>query len=447
MKKLLIANRGEIALRILRACRLLNIKTVAVHTPEDASLMHVKLADESVCIGPNPPLESYLRAETILAAAEITQADAIHPGYGFLSERAEFAKMVAEHNLTFVGPSADIIATMGDKMTAIQTMKSLNIPCVPGTGILDAKKPEDIKKQAKKIGYPVLIKASSGGGGRGMRVIHQEDELINGIHLTKLEAKNAFGDDAVYMEKYLNQPRHIEIQVAADHQGNAIYFPERDCSIQRRHQKIIEESPAFSLPPSERQTIGEACVAACKAMGYTSLGTFEFLYENGQFYFIEMNTRIQVEHPATEMVSGIDCIALQINIAQGKPLGITQTDIAINGHAIECRINTEDPITFQPSPGTIQTYVPPGGLGVRVDSHAYSGYKVPHYYDPLLAKVITHGQDRSEAIKRMRQALNELVVDGVKTNQQTHLDILDHPDYEQERIHIKWLDQLNQKKH
>ncbi|MGC6404162.1 MAG: acetyl-CoA carboxylase biotin carboxylase subunit [Candidatus Comchoanobacterales bacterium] len=446
IKKLLIANRGEIALRILRACRLLNIQTVAVYTQADADLMHVKLADESVCIGKNSPLESYLNPQNIIAAAELTQADAIHPGYGFLSEQASFAKLVSQHNMIFVGPSAEIIDIMGDKMSAINTMKSLGIPCVPGSDILDPNDPKALLATAESIGYPVLIKASAGGGGRGMRVVKRAEDLLDSINLTRMEAQNAFGCDAVYMEKYLNQPRHIEIQVASDQHGNVIYFPERDCSIQRRHQKIIEESPGFKLSQKERKTIGKACVKACQEMGYNSLGTFEFLYEDGAFYFIEMNTRIQVEHPASEMVTGIDCIALQINIAQGNPLSIKQNQVHINGHAIECRINAEDPKTFQPSPGKITFYHAPGGPGIRVDSHAYSGYTVPHYYDSLLAKVIAHGSSREEARLKMKQALKEIIVEGIKTNIDTHQTILDHPDFTNESIHIKWLDDLNSKK-
>jgi acetyl-CoA carboxylase biotin carboxylase subunit len=424
--KVVIANRGEIALRVLRACRELGIKTVAVYSEADKSLKHVLLADESVCIGPAQSAQSYLNMPSIISAAEVTDATAIHPGYGFLSENADFAEQVEESGFTFIGPKSETIKLMGDKVSAIRAMKEAGIPCVPGS---DGSIGDDNKTNAaiaKKIGYPVIIKATGGGGGRGMRVVHNEAALFSAISITKSEAKTAFGNDAVYMEKFLEHPRHIEIQVVADVHGNVIHLGERDCSMQRRHQKIIEEAPAFGISDEEREKIGNICVEACKKINYRGVGTFEFLYENGEFYFIEMNTRVQVEHPVTEMVTGIDIVKTQILLAAGQKLPWKQKDIKINGHAIECRINAEDPKTFMPSPGTIKLWHPPGGIGVRYDSHIYSGYQVPPYYDSMIAKIICHALTREDAIKKMLGALEETVVDGIKTNIPLHQEIFQH---------------------
>ena len=438
--KVVIANRGEIALRVLRACRELGIKTVAVYSEADKSLKHVLLADESVCIGPAQSAQSYLNMPSIISAAEVTDATAIHPGYGFLSENADFAEQVEESGFTFIGPKSETIKLMGDKVSAIRAMKEAGIPCVPGS---DGSIGDDKKTNAaiaKKIGYPVIIKATGGGGGRGMRVVHNEAALFNAISITKSEAKTAFGNDAVYMEKFLEHPRHIEIQVVADIHGDVIHLGERDCSMQRRHQKIIEEAPAFGISEAEREKIGNICVEACKKINYRGVGTFEFLYENGEFYFIEMNTRVQVEHPVTEMVTGIDIVKTQILLAAGQKLPWKQKDIKFNGHAIECRINAEDPKTFMPSPGTIRLWHPPGGMGVRYDSHIYSGYQVPPYYDSMIAKIICHTSTREDTIKKMLGALEETVVDGIKTNIPLHQEIFQHYAFKKGGTDINYLE-------
>ncbi|PJK10172.1 acetyl-CoA carboxylase biotin carboxylase subunit [Lysobacteraceae bacterium NML08-0793] len=416
LEKVVIANRGEIALRIVRACQSLGIRTVAVHSTADRNLKHVAMADESVCIGSAPSPESYLNMPAIIAAAEVTDAQAIHPGYGFLSENADFAERVEQSGFIFIGPKADTIRLMGDKVEAIRAMKAAGVPCVPGSdGPLGDDGQTNIKI-AREIGYPVIVKAAGGGGGRGMRVVHSEAALLNAIATTKSEAKAAFGNDMVYMEKFLENPRHVEIQVLADGQGNAIHLGERDCSMQRRHQKVVEEAPAPGISPELRDEIGRVCVEACLRIGYRGAGTFEFLFENGRFYFIEMNTRIQVEHPVTEMVTGIDLVREQLLIAAGRKLSIKQSDIVLRGHAIECRINAEDPDTFFPSPGLISHFHAPGGPGVRVDTHVYEGYRVPPNYDSMIGKLIVHGSTRDEAIARMRVALSEMVIDGIKTN-------------------------------
>lgn len=424
LDKVLIANRGEIALRILRACREMGIQTVAVYSTADEDLMHVKLADESVCIGPASPTQSYLNIPAIISAAEVTDATAIHPGYGFLAENADFAERVEASGFIFIGPRAENIRSMGDKVSAIAAMKKSGVPCVPGSDGFLSDDPDANLKMAEKIGYPVIIKASGGGGGRGMRVVHTAAALLNAIALTKQEAQAAFNNNAVYMEKFLQNPRHIEIQVASDGQGHAIHLGERDCSMQRRHQKVLEEAPAPGLTPEQRQAIGMRCVQACIDMQYRGVGTFEFLYEDGHFYFIEMNTRIQVEHPVTEMITGIDLVRLQLEIAAGKPLAIKQEDVHFHGHAIECRINAENAKTFLPSPGKIELYHPPGGPGVRFDSHIYSSYSVPPFYDSLIGKLITYGNTREIAIARMRNALNEIIVQGIQTNIALHQDLL-----------------------
>ncbi|GAB3027678.1 acetyl-CoA carboxylase biotin carboxylase subunit [Bowmanella dokdonensis] len=416
LDKVLIANRGEIALRVLRACKELGIKTVAVHSTADRNLKHVLLADETICIGGPSSTQSYLNIPAIIAAAEVTNSIAIHPGYGFLSENADFAEQVEKSGFVFIGPKADTIRLMGDKVSAISAMKKAGVPCVPGS---DGPVGEDEVKNkaiAKRIGYPIIVKAAGGGGGRGMRVVRSEAELQSAIAMTKNEAGAAFGNDMVYMEKFLENPRHVEIQVLADGQGNAIHLGERDCSMQRRHQKVVEEAPAPGITAEMREKIGDRCRRACIEIGYRGAGTFEFLYENGEFYFIEMNTRIQVEHPVTEMISGVDLIKEQLRIAAGQPLAIEQSQIQIRGHAIECRINAEDPERFIPSPGKIEMFHPPGGLGVRWDSHIYAGYSVPPNYDSMIGKLITYGENRDVAIARMRHALNELVIEGIKTN-------------------------------
>ena len=424
LEKIVIANRGEIALRILRACREMGIQTVAVHSTADRDLKHVRLADESVCIGPPSSLDSYLNIPAIICAAEVTNASAIHPGYGFLSENAEFAEQVESSGFKFIGPSARAIRTMGDKVAAIQAMKQAGVPTVPGSdGPLGEDKEQNLKI-ARGIGYPVIIKAAGGGGGRGMRVVNAEGSLLNSIQLTRSEAGAAFGNDTVYMEKFLEKPRHIEIQVLSDSHGNAIHLAERDCSMQRRHQKVVEEAPAPGLTAEQRAEIGGRCAQACIEMGYEGAGTFEFLYENGEFYFIEMNTRVQVEHPVTEMITGVDIIREQISIASGNPLRFTQDDIEVRGHAIECRLNAEDSRTFLPSPGTISMYHAPGGPGVRLDTHIYSGYVVPPYYDSMIGKLITHGNTREAAIARMLGALSEIVIDGINTNIDLQRDII-----------------------
>ncbi len=424
LEKIVIANRGEIALRILRACREMGIRTVAVHSTADRDLKHVRLADESVCIGPPSSIESYLNIPAIICAAEVTNAAAIHPGYGFLSENAEFAEQVESSGFKFIGPSAKSIRTMGDKVEAIKTMKAAGVPTVPGSdGPLNDDNERNIRI-AREIGYPVIIKAAGGGGGRGMRVVNAEGSLLNAIQLTKSEAGAAFNNDVVYMEKFLEKPRHIEIQILADSHGNAIHLAERDCSMQRRHQKVVEEAPAPGITEEQREFIGNRCAEACRAMGYEGAGTFEFLYENGEFYFIEMNTRVQVEHPVTEMITGVDIIREQISIASGNPLKYAQSDIKVSGHAIECRLNAEDSKTFMPSPGTITQYHAPGGPGVRLDTHIYNGYIVPPYYDSMIGKLITYGNTRESAIARMNGALSEIVIDGIKTNIQLQHDII-----------------------
>jgi acetyl-CoA carboxylase biotin carboxylase subunit len=441
LDKVVIANRGEIALRILRACKELGIKTVAVHSTADSHLMHVKLADESVCIGPPNSSQSYLNIPAIISAAEITDAVAIHPGYGFLSENADFAERVEQSGFIFIGPKPDNIRQMGDKVSAIQMMKKAEVPCVPGSNGVLKDAPEENLRLAREIGYPVIIKAAGGGGGRGMRVVHSEAALLNAISLTKAEAKTAFNNDAVYMEKFLEHPRHIEIQVLADGKGNAISLFDRDCSMQRRHQKIIEEAPAPGISEEQRKKIGKRCVKACLEMGYRGAGTFEFLYEKGEFYFIEMNTRIQVEHPVTEIITNIDIVKEQLRIAAGELLSIQQGDIKIQGHAIECRINAEDPKNFMPSPGKIQQFHAPGGPGIRWDSHIYNGYDVPPFYDSLIGKLIAYGQDRSIAIARIRNALDEIVIDGIKTNVPLHQHLMRDPNFHQGGTNIHYLEQ------
>ncbi|MDP2171816.1 MAG: acetyl-CoA carboxylase biotin carboxylase subunit [Rhodocyclaceae bacterium] len=423
-EKTLIANRGEIALRILRACRELGIRTVAVHSVADAEAKYVKLADESVCIGPAPSAQSYLNIPAIISAAEVTDAEAIHPGYGFLSENADFAERVEKSGFVFIGPRPETIRLMGDKVSAKNAMKAAGVPCVPGS---EGALPEDnkeIAKIARAIGYPVIIKAAGGGGGRGMRVVHTEAALINAVTMTRSEAGAAFGNPMVYMEKFLENPRHIEIQVLADSFKNAVWLGERDCSMQRRHQKVIEEAPAPEVNRRLITRIGERCAEACKKIGYRGVGTFEFLYENNEFYFIEMNTRLQVEHPVTELTSGIDIVQAQIRVAAGEKLWLRQRDVELRGHAIECRINAEDPFKFTPSPGKITNWHPPGGPGIRVDSHAYTGYTVPPHYDSMIGKLIAYGDTREQAIRRMRIALSEMMVDGIKTNIPLHQDLM-----------------------
>ena len=423
-EKILIANRGEIALRVQRACRELGIKTVAVHSEADKEAKYVKLADESVCIGPAASSLSYLNIPAVISAAEVTDAQAIHPGYGFLSENADFAERVEQSGFVFIGPRAETIRLMGDKVSAKDAMKKAGVPCVPGS---EGALPDDsaeIIKTAKKVGYPVIIKAAGGGGGRGMRVVHTEAALINAVMMTKAEAQAAFGNPMVYMEKFLENPRHIEIQILADQHGNAVFLGDRDCSMQRRHQKIIEEAPSPLLSPKIRDKIGERCAEACRKIKYRGAGTFEFLYENGEFYFIEMNTRLQVEHTVTEMITGLDLVQQQIFVAAGEKLKFRQKDIELRGHAIECRINAEDPYNFVPSPGKIGTFHMPGGPGVRIDTHAYAGYTVPSYYDSMIGKLITYGATRDQAIARMRIALSEMLVDGIKTNIPLHADLM-----------------------
>ena len=424
LEKVVIANRGEIALRILRACRELGIRTVAVHSTVDRELKHVRLADETVCIGPPPAADSYLNMPAIISAAEVTDAVAIHPGYGFLSENADFAERVEQSGFIFIGPRPDTIRLMGDKVSAIRAMKEAGVPCVPGSdGPLGDDDQENLRI-AHQIGYPIIIKAAGGGGGRGMRVVHSEAALLTTLDLTRSEANAAFGNPTVYMEKYLDHPRHVEIQVLADTHGHAIHLGERDCSMQRRHQKVIEEAPAPGVSAEQRRRIGQICVEACQRIGYRGAGTFEFLYQDGEFYFIEMNTRVQVEHPVTELITGVDIVREQLRIAAGEPLGYRQDQIRIHGHALECRLNAEDPDTFAPSPGTITQYHPPGGPGLRVDSHLYNGYRVPPNYDSMIGKLIAHGETRAVAIARMRNALAELVIEGIKTNAPLHRRIL-----------------------
>ncbi|HHZ7033390.1 acetyl-CoA carboxylase biotin carboxylase subunit [Pseudomonas aeruginosa] len=448
LEKVLIANRGEIALRILRACKELGIKTVAVHSTADRELMHLSLADESVCIGPAPATQSYLQIPAIIAAAEVTGATAIHPGYGFLAENADFAEQIERSGFTFVGPTAEVIRLMGDKVSAKDAMKRAGVPTVPGS---DGPLPEDEETAlaiAREVGYPVIIKAAGGGGGRGMRVVYDESELIKSTKLTRTEAGAAFGNPMVYLEKFLTNPRHVEVQVLSDGQGNAIHLGDRDCSLQRRHQKVIEEAPAPGIDEKARQEVFARCVQACIEIGYRGAGTFEFLYENGRFYFIEMNTRVQVEHPVSEMVTGVDIVKEMLRIASGEKLSIRQEDVVIRGHALECRINAEDPKTFMPSPGKVKHFHAPGGNGVRVDSHLYSGYSVPPNYDSLVGKVITYGADRDEALARMRNALDELIVDGIKTNTELHKDLVRDAAFCKGGVNIHYLEKkLGMDKH
>jgi acetyl-CoA carboxylase biotin carboxylase subunit len=423
-EKILIANRGEIALRIQRACRELGIRTVVVHSVADTDAKYVRLADESVCIGPAPAAQSYLNIPAIISAAEVTDAEAIHPGYGFLAENADFAEKVEGSGFVFIGPRPENIRMMGDKVSAKKAMQKAGVPCVPGSEDALPDDSKEIVRIARRVGYPVIIKAAGGGGGRGMRVVHTEAALLNAVVLTRAEAQAAFGHPEVYLEKFLEDPRHIEIQVLADEHKNAVFLGERDCSMQRRHQKVLEEAPAPDLTAKLRERIGERCAEACRRIGYRGAGTFEFLYQNGEFYFIEMNTRLQVEHPVTEMITGIDLVQEQIAVAAGEKLRFRQREIQVRGHAIECRINAEDPYRFTPSPGRITSYHPPGGPGIRVDSHVYAGYTVPPHYDSLVGKVIAYGADRDQAIRRMRVALSEMVVEGVKTNIPLHLELL-----------------------
>lgn len=440
IKKILIANRGEIALRIMRCCRDLGIQTVAVYSTADRDLKHVRLADEAVCIGPPASAKSYLNVPAIISAADITRAEAIHPGYGFLSENADFAERVESSGFKFIGPTADVIRVMGDKVAAIAEMKAAGVPCVPGS---DGPLGEDItvnRKLANDIGYPIIIKAAGGGGGRGMRVVRSDDELEESIAMTQSEAGTAFGNPVVYMEKFLETPRHIEFQVVCDEHGNAIHLGERDCSMQRRHQKVVEEAPAPGIDEATRNDMGARCVEACKRIGYRGVGTFEFLYENGNFYFIEMNTRVQVEHPVTEMITGVDIIKEQIFSAEGRKLRFRQEDISINGHAFECRINAEDPVTFVPSPGVISQYHPAGGLGVRVETHIYNGYKVPPHYDSMIAKLVVSGNTRESALARMRGALSEVFIDGIKTNIPLHIDIFNDAAFQEGGTNIHYLE-------
>jgi acetyl-CoA carboxylase biotin carboxylase subunit len=440
LEKVLIANRGEIALRVLRACKELGIKTVAVHSTADKDLMHVRLSDESVCIGPPAATESYLNVPSIIAAMELTDADAVHPGYGFLSENADFAEQVENSGFVFIGPTAETIRMMGDKVSAIDVMREAGVPTVPGSnGPLDSNN-ERTLSLAKEIGYPVIIKAAAGGGGRGMRVVHNEAALLKAIHVTQTEAKSFFGDGTVYLEKFLENPRHVEIQVIGDGQGNAICLGDRDCSLQRRHQKVIEEAPAPGIPDDVRKDITNTCIQACKNMKYRGAGTLEFLYEDERFYFIEMNTRVQVEHPVTEMVTGIDIVKEQLRVASGEPLSVSQEDISITGHSFECRINAEDPATFLPSPGKVKLFHAPGGPGVRVDSHLYSGYTVPPFYDSLVAKLISHASSREQALVRMQIALDELLIDGIRSNIPLHRDLVRDREFQKGGVNIHYLE-------
>ncbi len=440
--KVLIANRGEIALRILRACKELGIKTVAVHSKVDRDLMHVKLANETVCIGPNNASDSYLNIPALISAAEVTDAVAIHPGYGFLAENADFAEQVEKSGFTFIGPSAEVIRLMGNKVSAIRAMRDAGVPTVPGSDGPITNNSDRTLAVAHKIGYPVMIKAAAGGGGRGMKVVHSEAALLSAIQLTQSEAKAAFGDDTVYLEKFLDNPRHIEVQVLADGQGNAVHLWDRDCSLQRRHQKVLEEAPAPNIDPKARQAVLDVCVKACIDIGYKGAGTFEFLYQDNAFYFIEMNTRVQVEHPVSEMITGIDIVKEQLRIASGLPLSVKQKDIRITGHAIECRINAEDPQTFIPCPGLVKQFHAPGGNGIRVDSHLYSGYTVPPYYDSLIGKLITHGETREIALNRMKNALDELIIEGIKTNTPLHRRLVTDARFRAGQFNIHYLEKL-----
>jgi len=442
IKKVLIANRGEIALRILRACKELDIQTVAVYSTADKDLKHVRLADEAVCIGPHPSINSYLNIPAIISAAELTHADAIHPGYGFLSENADFADQVEQSGFIFIGPRPENIRVMGDKVAAIEAMQNSGVPCVPGSnGALDNNAKRSLKI-AKEIGLPIIIKASGGGGGRGMRVVESEKDLASSIELTKTEALSFFGNDEVYMEKFLTTPRHVEVQVLADQHGNAIHLGERDCSMQRRHQKVVEEAPAPGISEELRNKIGSICAEACKQINYRGAGTFEFLFDNDEFYFIEMNTRVQVEHPVTEMITGVDIVREQILIAGGDKLSLTQDQVQIRGHAVECRINAEDPVTFMPSPGKITQYHAAGGLGVRIDSHVYNGYNVPPYYDSMIGKVITFGENRTNAIIKMQNALDEMVIDGIKTNIPLQRKIMADKTFKKGGMNIHYLEKM-----
>lgn len=440
MKKVLIANRGEIALRIMRCCRDMGIGTVAVYSTADRELKHVRLADEAVCIGPPASTDSYLNIPALISAAEITDADGIHPGYGFLSENADFAERVESSGFTFIGPSPDVIRLMGDKVSAIKEMRAAGVPCVPGSDGPLGDDADTNLRIANEIGYPIIIKAAGGGGGRGMRVVRSDDELIESIALTQAEAGAAFNNDVVYMEKFLEKPRHVEFQVLSDTHGNAIHLAERDCSMQRRHQKVVEEAPAPGITPEQRAAMGEKCVNACKRLGYRGAGTFEFLYENGEFYFIEMNTRVQVEHPVTEMITGVDIVKEQLRIAMGNVLTYKQEQIKINGHAFECRINAEDSETFMPSPGLIEQFHPPGGLGVRVDTHIYNGYRVPPNYDSMIGKLIAHGNSRESAVARMRGALSEVFIVGINTNIPLLSSIMDDENFAEGGTDIHYLE-------
>ena len=439
--KVLIANRGEIALRILRACKDLGVKTVAIHSSADKDLMHVRLADESVCIGPPNPTESYLNVPAIISAMEVTNSDAVHPGYGFLSENSDFAEQVERSGFTFIGPSPETIRLMGDKVSAIEVMRDAGVPTVPGSnGPINDNSDINIKL-AQKIGYPVIIKAAAGGGGRGMRVVHSESELLSSIQLTQTEANNFFGNGVVYLEKFLERPRHIEIQVIGDGKGNAIHLGDRDCSLQRRHQKVLEEAPAPGISSKSRDLITKTCIQACRNMKYRGAGTLEFLYQDENFYFIEMNTRVQVEHPVTEMICNFDIVKEQIKIASGDSLSISQEDVNIKGHAFECRINAENAKTFLPSPGKVNRFHSPGGLGIRVDSHIYSGYEVPPFYDSLIAKLVTYGNSRKEALIKMKNALDEILIEGINTNIPLHQDLVNDIEFQKGCVTIHYLEQ------
>jgi acetyl-CoA carboxylase biotin carboxylase subunit len=439
-EKVVIANRGEIALRILRACEAMNIKTVALHSTVDRNLKHVAMADESVCIGPPPATDSYLNIPAIIAATELTDAVAVHPGYGFLAENADFAERIEESGFVFIGPRPETIRLMGDKVSAINAMRKAGVPCVPGSDGALSDDPEDVARIAREIGYPVIIKAAAGGGGRGMRVVNTEPHLHHALQLTRQEAASAFGDDTVYLEKFLENPRHIEVQVIADQHGNAVHLGERDCSTQRRHQKVIEEAPAPGITPEQRNEIGMICVESCKRIGYRGAGTFEFLFDNGKFYFIEMNTRIQVEHPVTECITGVDLVREQILVAAGRPLSFSQEDVVIRGHAVECRINAEDPVTFMPFPGTVEGFHAPGGPGIRTETHIYDGYRVPPNYDSMIGKIIAYAGDREQAIARMRVALDEMVLHGIKTNVPLHKWLLHDPGFLAGGFNIHYLE-------
>ena len=440
LDKVVIANRGEIALRVLRACRELGIKTVAVHSSADRDLKHVRLADESVCIGPPPATQSYLNIPAVVSAAEVTDAAAVHPGYGFLAENADFAERVEQSGFRFIGPRPDTIRIMGDKLEAIACMQAAGVPCLPGSGGVLGDDIEETRRSARRVGYPVIVKAVGGGGGRGMRVVRSEAELERAVSVTRAEARAAFGDDRLYLEKYLERPRHVEIQVLADAHGNVISLGERDCSVQRRHQKVIEEAPAPGISPAQRRDIGTRCVRACEDIGYRGAGTFEFLYEQGEFFFIEMNTRIQVEHPVTEMVTGIDLVKAQLRVAADEKLAFRPEDVAIRGHAVECRLNAENPKNFMPSPGRISLFHPPGGPGIRLDSHVYNGYEVPPFYDSMIGKLIAHGDDRASALARMRTALDEIVIDGIATNISLHEEICRDPAFQEGGVDIHYLE-------